>query len=100
MQNRSRAVRDRAGVHDIGGDDEQRHGQQDEAVVKPVHQHLARDADAGAAYCQVYKRGQQDRIGYRHADPGHHKQRDQAQPEFQRHLSAPPAWPPVSASSP
>ena len=81
------AVRDGSGIHDVGGHDEQRHGKQDEALVQPVHQHLAGHADAVAADSQIDERGDKDGIGYRDADGRQPEQGAEAKKEFQAHSS-------------
>ena len=61
-------VGDRAGVHDVRGDDEQRHGEQHEAAVEAVHQNLACNAHALTAGGQINQRADDDGIGDRRAD--------------------------------
>ena len=91
---------DGAGIHDVGGDDEQRHGEQDEALVEPVHQHLAGNADALAVHAQIDKGRNQDGIGDRQPDAGEKEQGEQAQGEFECHLCAAPSCPGWSMSAP
>ena len=59
-----------ARIHDVGGDDKQRHRQQDKALVKPIHQHLARNANALARRKKIQERSNQDGIGNRRTNPG------------------------------
>ncbi len=78
---------DRAGVHDVCGDDEQRNGEQDEAFVKPLHDLFARKRDILAGGCKIDEGCQNDRIGNRSADAGEHEERRQAEKELLAHSS-------------
>ncbi len=64
------SVADGAGVHDVGGNDEERYGQKNETVVQAVHEDFAYDADILACHSQIGERRQEDGIGNRHSDCG------------------------------
>ena len=81
------ALADRAGVHDVGGGDEQRHREQHEAVVEALdvllggeRQVLAVDREVGD---RRHDHGQRDR----RADARHDEQRQQAKSEGGAHAS-------------
>ena len=81
-------VADGAGVHNVGGDDEERYGQKDETVIQAIHENFAYDADVLSPHGQIGERRQEDGIGNRHADSGQNEKRNQAKRKLERHVTS------------
>ena len=74
-------VADGAFIHDIGGDDEQRHCQDDEAVVDALDDLLGGETQVLPGDRQIDDGGDDHRMRDRRADGGQTEQRDQAKRE-------------------
>ena len=82
---------DRAGIHDGGGDNEERHGQDDEAVVETLDDLLGGEAQILALYREIDDGCHQHRIGDGRTDPGEHQQHQEACRKGDAHVvSGPP----------
>jgi len=85
------ALADGPGIHDVGGNDEQRHCQQYEAVVQAVTDLLGSDAQVLALEGQVDNRADDDGVRDRRADRGQPEQHDQTHGECKRHVVGAPS---------
>ena len=93
-------IRDRARVHDVRRDNEKRHGEKHERVVEPVHQLLARHADALPVSGEIGERADQDCVGDRHADRRERQNGTDTEQELDAHAATRPSGasrPPRSA---
>ena len=82
-------VADGAGVHNVGGNDEERYGQKDETLIEAVHEDFADDSNILSAHAQIDKRRQENGIGNRHTDACQDKKRQQTECKFRsQRLSA------------
>jgi hypothetical protein len=68
----------------------QRHRQQDEAAVKPLHDLLARKREVHAAKAQVDQCGKDDRIADGRADPRKEEQRGDTGQNLETHTASSP----------
>ncbi len=83
---------DRAGIHDVGGDDEERDSEKQEALIDAVEKVLADDPDRLAGGQHIGYRGEDDGIGHGHPDAGEDEERADAEQEFHAHSSVIPRW--------
>ena len=82
---------DGACVHDVRSDDEQRHREQDEAVVEALQDLLAGERDVLAGDRQVDERAEDDGVGNGRTDRRQPEQDQQAQRQAEAHPSS-PTW--------
>ena len=97
-------VGDRAGIHDIGGHDEQRHCQKQEPVEQPLHHGFTGNGDVLARNTQIDNHADDDGVGDRRADGGRAEQGKKAEDQLHAHdassrSSSPAAGAPVPSSS-
>ena len=79
-------VRDRPRIHDVGGDDKQRHSQQDRTAIKPLQDLFTGQRDIKSRQTEIHNRGQQNGIPDRRADPCQHEQGYKEGGEFKAHV--------------
>ena len=97
-------VGDRAGIHDIGGHDEQRHCQKQEPVEQPLDHGFTGDGNVLARNTQIDNHADDDGVGDRRADGGRAEQGKKAEDQLHAHdassrSSSPAAGAPVPSSS-
>ena len=96
-------VGDRAGIHDIGGNNEQWHRQKQKPVKQPLHHGFTGNGDVLARNAEIDDHTDDDGISDRRADRGSAEQGQKAEGQLHAHdascLSSPPAAGVMSASS-
>ena len=85
-------VGDGAFIHDVGGDDEERHRQDDEAVVDALDHLLRGQSEILPRDGEIDDRGDDHRMRDRRTDGRKTEQHDQAKRECNAHMVGTPVW--------